>query len=213
MNRISASVAAVLVAAAFGAGGCAHDEAVTSNPGAMMAKMQELATPGPQHRLLNAFCGTWAAEAKFWMDPQQKEPDTSKGVMTVMQMLNNHYIHGEYKGSFSVPIADGKMQEMPFNGHMIRGYSVADKQYQSVWVDSESTAILYSTGQVGSDGKSIDSFGTGMGPDAAGNVVEQKMWETFTMVSDGKWVQEMWGQCGHGPKFKNMEITYTRTAR
>jgi len=214
MNKLCAGVTAVLVAAAgAGLSGCAQPQAVASSPGMMMAKMQELGTPGSQHELLRKFTGTWAAEAKFWMEASQQEPDVSKGVMTVHEMLGGRYIHGDYKGSFSIPGPDGKMQEMQFNGHMLRGYSNADKRFESVWIDSESTSILWSTGQAGGDGRSIQSTGRANGADMAGNVVDQRMWETFTMVSGDKWVQEMWGQCGNGPKFKNMEITYTRTGR
>ena len=211
MKKVCTGLAGAMIAAAVC--GCAHEKPVESNPGMMMAKMQELGTPGAQHRLLGGFVGTWAAEAKFWMDVNQKEPDVSKGVMTVQAMLDGRYLHGDYKGSFSVPGPDGKTQEMQFNGHMLRGYSNADAEYQSVWIDSESTTILWSTGQLGGDGKSIHSTGSAKGPDMAGNIVDQHMWETFTMVNDNKWVQEMWGQCGNGPKFKNMEITYTRTSR
>lgn len=214
MNRFTTTLAATLIAAAAAIGGCGTNEkAVEANPGMMMAKMQELGTPGANHQFLAKFAGTWASEARFWMDPEQKEPDVSKGTMTVKPILNGRYLAGDYKGSFSMPGPDGKMMEHQFNGHMLRGYSNADAEFQSVWIDSESTTVLWSTGKASGDGKSIHSTGSAKGPDLAGNVVNQKMWETFTMVNDNKWVQEMWGQCGGGPKFKNMEITYTRTGR
>jgi hypothetical protein len=198
---------------AIGLGGCANDHAAKSDPAAMMAKMTELGTPGLRHRLINAFVGTWNAEVKYWMDADQKEPEVSRGTMTVRAMFEGRYVHGEYRGSFSMPGQDGKMMEVPFEGRALWAYSNADEEFQSLWIDSFSTSVMMSSGKGSADGKSIMSTGHGKGPDTSGKVVDQKMWSTMTMLSDNHWREEMWSQCPGGPKFKNMEINYTRTGK
>ena len=210
MKMLSLSVAACLIAAA--AGGCANQSATKADPMAMMSKMQELGTPGPQHAMLNRLVGSWNAESKYWMEPGA-QPETSRGTMTMRSIMDGHYLQGDYRGSYQMPGPDGKMMEKHFTGLMLWGYSNADKEYQSVWLDSDSTAIFDSEGRAGSDSRVIEMTGDGMGPDMAGNVVEQKMWLKTTITSDDRFVQEFWGECGGRPKFKTMEIVYTRSGR
>lgn len=186
--------------AAMGAGGEA----------AMWAEMMRLAQPSEHHKMLAAFAGSWNAEVKYWMDPTKKEPSVSKGVMDAKLIHGGRFIMGDYKGSFSMPGPDGKMQDMPFTGTLMWGYNNMEQRYESTWQDSMSTTMMVSYGTPSADGKVVESTAETKMPGPDGKPMNLKQREKVTMVSPDKFVTEMWHSDGVHGEMKVMEITYTR---
>ncbi|HYD00921.1 MAG TPA: DUF1579 family protein [Phycisphaerales bacterium] len=213
MKKTLICAAAALLAAC---GGCCcsdcNDAGAAGDPQAMMAKMMELGTPGQRHEVVMGLVGTWNAENKMWMDPAG-EPELTTGTLTVRPAHDGRYVIGEYRSSFKMPGQDGKMMDVPFSGTQIWGFSNADGEYQSTWIDSFSTGQMRSSGKPGSNPNVVEEEGSMMGPDERGNIVKQRHWMKTTRVNPDRYVMEMWSECQGIPKHKSMEITYTRTGR
>ena len=64
----------------------------------MMKKWQEAMTPGDAHKKLEAFVGTWDAEAKSWMNGPTGEPAVSKGVSEYTSKLGGRYVQESFTG-------------------------------------------------------------------------------------------------------------------
>jgi hypothetical protein len=217
-SRVATIAAVALLALAAGVGvavaldkspevkPAAPDAAPAMKPddAAMMQMMMELAKPGKPHAMIQKFAGTWNADLKTWMTPDQKEPITSKGVMTCRPMHSGRFLFGEFSGSF---------MNMPFEGTMLWGYNNALQRFESTWMDSMSTMIMFSTGSGNADLTETNmatTFGV-PGPDAKPMTIAQR--ERFAWINDDKAVMEMWHTHKDMPDAKEMrvmEITYTR---
>lgn len=180
---------------------------------AMWAAMMQLAQPSEHHKIIQQFEGTWNAEVKLWMDPAAKDPSVSKGTMEAKLAHGGRFIIGDYKGSFSMPGADGKMQEMAFTGTLNWGYNNVEKRYESTWNDSMGTGMMLSFGQLSADSKSVESSTEFRMPGPDGKLMTVKQREKVTMVSPDRYVSEMWhAMDGHG-ETRVMEITYNRASK
>lgn len=198
---------------AMGKGKEAAKPAAGADDAAMWAAMEQMAKPGELHKIIQQFEGTWNAEVKYWMDPSVKEPSVSKGTMEAKLVHGGRFIMGDYKGSFSMPGPDGKMQEMPFTGTLNWGYNNMEKRYESTWNDSMSTGLMMSMGQASSDGKSVESTAEFKMPGPDGKLMNFKQREKVTMVSSDRYLTEMWHSDGTHGEMKVMEITYTRAGK
>jgi hypothetical protein len=160
-----------------------------------MEEMMKLATPGPMHKKLEPFVGKWKAVVKMFTGPG--EPEVSEGTSTSEWVLGGRYVRETFLGTF---------EGMPFEGRGLTGYDNVSKEFVGVWVDTMSTGLLTSTGQLDPSGKVFNWQSTfhnpmpGM-PNTMRSVVEivnEKTHKFTTYVTmDGKEV-------------KQMEITYTR---
>lgn len=170
---------------------------------AMMKAWMDLATPGPEHAALAKLVGTFDAKIKTW-DPMKPgaEPMLSEGTMTYQTILDGRYMHAQYKGTFF---------GMPFNGGLLWGYSNATKKYQSIWVDSMGTTMMFSEGTSSDGGKTINSTSKMVGPGPDGKLMEYVQREQVVIESADKHVSTMWHVYPQGEQ-KMMEITYVRKA-
>ncbi len=165
-----------------------------------MAKAMEmyakLAAPGEPHEELARFDGEWDVVSKFWMAPGQ-EPMASTGASKNKMILGGRYSLQKYESTFM-----GK----PFNGLGITGYDNVTKEYQSVWMDDMSTAIMFGTGKELEDGsvEIVMKYTDPMdGKDKAMRSVSR--W-----LEDGSTVFEMFGPGPDGKEYKTMEMVYSQ---
>src|SRR4026207_540161 len=68
----------------------------------------EFFTPGPMHKWLASFTGSWEADVISYMDPTK--PDTSKLIQTYSMILNGLYQEAKLTGM---------MMGMPFEGRSL----------------------------------------------------------------------------------------------
>src|SRR5262245_61399318 len=57
----------------------------------------DLSTPGPEHKLLEALAGTYAAKVKAWVEPG-KDPEISDGAMKRKMLYGGRYLLEEFEG-------------------------------------------------------------------------------------------------------------------
>lgn len=164
---------------------------------AMMEAMAKAATPGEQHKKLDAFAGTFEAKLKMWMDPS-KPAEESTGTAESKWVLGNRYLEQRYEGTF---------MGQPFSGLGYTGYDNVSKKYFMNWMDTSSTGVMAMTGKWDPSGKAMTFSGTVIDP-----VTNKpcKITEKITVTDNDHHSFEMWGPDPAGKNYKMMEISYTR---
>ena len=66
---------------------------------AMMEAMAKYSTPGPEHKALEQFVGTWDANVKMWMAPGAP-PQESTGTAENKMALGGRFLEQHYEGTF-----------------------------------------------------------------------------------------------------------------
>ena len=204
--------ALVLAAGACGAWGAANvwqpeDEhpgkkyiaeymAKASDPN-MMANYMKAGEPGTAHEVLALFVGEWDAVNRMWMDPAG-EPMESKGSCTNTMIMGGRYLQTEYKGD---------MMGFPFTGMALTGYDNNKKLFTNIWIDSMSTGIAPSYGNLDQSGTAMTMIGT-MDEPTTGEMGKAYK-QVFRIIDEDNHVMEMW-EILYGDPFKVMEIQYTR---
>lgn len=164
---------------------------------AMMEMMAKYSTPGPEHKALEAWVGTWDTTAKMWMDPSAP-PQESKGVAENKMALGGRFLEQSFEGTF---------MNQPFTGRGYVGYDLYKKQYVSTWMDTMGTMIVMATGTADASGKKVTMTGQ-MDDFMTGKKMDFK--ETATVIDPDHNVFEMWMPGPDGKMFKTLEIHYTR---
>jgi uncharacterized membrane-anchored protein len=164
---------------------------------AAMEAMQKAMTPGPNHKLLNPFVGTFAVTLSAWTAPGAK-PMVNKGTSTNKWVMGNRYVQESYSGTF---------MNMPYSGMGYVGYDNVKKQYWSTWMDSMSTSTMMMTGSTPDNGKTFKFTGTMADPMTGKDTTFE---EHLTVKSNDEQVFEMWGPAPDGKTFKMMELVYKR---
>jgi hypothetical protein len=98
------------------------------------------------------------------------------------------------------------MMGAPFTGINLLGYNNHTKKYESIWIDSMSTAIYFFVGTGSEDGRTITQECSYDDP-----VKGPAVWRSVTRINDENTVEfEMFITPKGGKEEKMMEITVTR---
>jgi hypothetical protein len=112
-------------------------------------------------------------------------------------ILNGRYLRQEYTGD---------MMGMPFSGISIMGYNNHTGKYESIWVDTMSTALYYFVGTASPDGKTITQHCKYDDP-----VRGPADWRTVTRIKDDSTIDfEMFLTPKGKKEEKMMEMTISR---
>ncbi len=163
-----------------------------------MAEMQawmELGMPGEHHELLAKGVGEWDCVAEFIMEPGTP-PTVSKGTMKTEPMFDGRY----YKSHMKID-----MMGMPMEGYALTSYDNGREEFHAIWIDSMSTAIYHSKGNMSADNSKLVMIGMNYMPEGYEMPMkmetkwhgDDKIVDHFYNMIDGDWVD-------HGT------ITYTR---
>lgn len=196
LSFVAASIVAVTsyVTASIVRGQDGHEQGIPGMDAEMMAKMMELATPGPEHAELMKMAGTWEQHFKFRMSPD----------MPWMEAVGTAQSKSILGGRYLLENVSFEMMGMPMEGMNLLGYDKLKKEYTSLWADSMSTWWVSSRGKESADG-SVEMKGTMV--DVAGE-------RPFRMVihhrEDGSVVTEMFDTIPPHGDVKVMEITAKR---
>jgi hypothetical protein len=194
-RKVLVAVAAlVLVAAAAPA---QQDSQMTAEQQQVMEKWMKYASPGPNHKLLEPFVGSWNATMTWWEAPGAP-PSTSKGTSENVSVLG---------GRFVQQTVTAEMMGQPFSGIGYTGYDNYKRKFVGTWMDSMGTMVMISTGSADASGKVLTFTGE-MDDVAAGKTVTLR--EVTRVIDNNKHVFEMYGPDKSGKEFKTMEIVYTR---
>lgn len=159
----------------------------------MMKKMEEAGRPGPGHKALEHFVGSWKAEVTCWHDPGGA-PQKSQGTAKARWILNGRFLEEEFQG---------EMMGRPFRGLSLMGYDNTKQAFQSVWVSEMQTAMFISQGKGDASNKVITLEGKADCPATGRKDVPMKT--VFRVIGPDKHVFEM-----YDGNTRTMEITYTR---
>jgi hypothetical protein len=165
---------------------------------AAMAKALELAmTPGEGQKKLTPMVGTFDVKIRTWVTP------SSTPVESTASMVSTWVLEGRYVQSMLV----GQVGGVPFSGIGYIGYDNTSKMYQTAWMDTGSTGMVWYTGNFDKSGKSATMKATVPNPlTTKPSPLELRL----SIAPNGDHVTELWGQ-GQGAKLtKLMELTYTK---
>jgi hypothetical protein len=189
-------VAVLLVAAAMPVA-AQQDQKMSPEEQAAWEAWMKYAAPGPQHKLLEPFVGSWNVATTMWSVPGAP-PMTSTGTSEVAWVLGGRYIQEKVKG---------EMMGQPFEGMGCTGYDNFKKRFVGTWMDTMGTMMLTSTGEADSTGK-VFTYSSTMDDVVSGKPMTVR--EVVRVVDHDKHVFEMYGPDPSGKEFKTLEMVYTR---
>jgi hypothetical protein len=162
---------------------------------AMMEVYKKVGTPGGPHKLLSKLEGSWTTKTTGWLEG--KPAMESTGTCEQKLVLNGHYLQQIYTG---------EMMGAPFSGINLLGYNNHTKNYESVWLDSMSTAIYLFVGKGSTDGKTITQECSYDDP-----VRGPAVWSSVTKIKDDNTLEfAMFITPKGGKEEKMMEMTVAR---
>ncbi|MBX3404886.1 MAG: DUF1579 domain-containing protein [Phycisphaeraceae bacterium] len=167
------------------------------SPEEMKSAWKEANRTNPNHERLKMIEGTWSAVVKHWM-PGSDKAEESTGTMVNTLIHDGRFIHHDFKGTF-----DG--EKFVGSGHF--GFDNGSGKFQSTWIDSMSTGIMFSTGTYNESAREWTMTSEMYCPMMKCAVKHR---EVVKVLSRDKHVMTMYMTMPDQPEFKGMEITYTR---
>jgi hypothetical protein len=156
-----------------------------------------LSKPGPSHRLLEVFVGTWDAKLSFRSGPGGKA-EVSPGTSTISWILGERFIKEEFTGE-----ALGER----FQGLGITGYDSAARRFTNVWIDSLNTALATSFGKYLPEENRFDFVGEVYDPLRGAMKTTRSM---MRVVSTNKYEFVMFDTTPDGAEYEALQIEYTK---
>ncbi len=175
-----------------------HDEALTPEMQAQMAKMKEYSTPGPEHEILKAFEGEWNVSIRSWMKPGDKA-ETSTGTSSIKWTLDGRFLKQKFKSTW---------MGQNFEGIGFVGYDKLKKEYVSVWLDNMATGMYQASGQYNPKTRTLSDTGSASCPMTGEK--NRAFRDEWKVLNKDNTVFSMYGQDAKGKEFKMMEIRYKR---
>jgi hypothetical protein len=114
------------------------------NEAAAVKALQSAMTPGEGQKKLAPMIGTFDVKIRTWVSPAS-QPVEFTGTMVSAWVLDGRYIQSMLAGE----VGGG-----PFSGIGYIGYDNVEKVYQTAWMDTGSTGMVWYTGNMDASGKS-----------------------------------------------------------
>ncbi len=167
------------------------------NEAAAAKALQSAMTPGEGQKKLTPMIGTFDVKIRTWVSPAS-QPVESTGTMVSAWVLDGRYIQS---------MLAGEVGGAPFSGIGYIAYDNVDKIYQTAWMDTGSTGMIWYKGNMDASGKSAIMKANVANPlTAKPTPLELRL----TIESDGSHVTEIWGKGLSAKMFKLMELRYTK---
>ncbi len=166
-----------------------------------MAKVMELAEPGPEHGRLAALQGSWLASVKIWMEPGA-EPILAEGQAENTMILDGRFLE-----------SNGSSGEGPMAGESlwIFGFDRRFEKYTVVGFDTWGTYYIGAEGAYNKEDNTIVMYGEDVDP-IIGHT--QKYDIIVKFVDDETFIWSIvFKDKMHtrgADEFKMVEVTYTR---
>jgi hypothetical protein len=191
-----------VLAAAIGITAFAADEKTTAKKPAvseeeMMKNWTAAATPGAEHKRLDAYAGSWNVHTKMWMAPDAPAME-SDGTATAAWIFGGRYLEMNVKSEF---------MGQPFEGRSTIGYNNMRKTYESTWIDNMGTAISMMKGSFSADGKTFTYEGKMDDPMTGEKDKAMRFIETIVSPDE---IHSEAHDPSLGKKSKVMEMVYKR---
>lgn len=165
------------------------------------AEMQawiESAKPGPMHKWLSQFVGTWETETTEYTP--QGAGKSEKGKMEYKLTMGGRFLDMDF---------EGRMHGQFYHGGGMMGYNNIDQRFESTWCDTMSSNILFMTGTADKDEKVVTLSGEYTNP---ATKAKDSFKEILTVIDKDHHKSEFFGMMD-GKEMKVMEINYSRVAK
>lgn len=169
--------------------------------GDAMAAMAALAAPGDQHEMLGKMVGDWTYSQKMWMEPGSA-PMEATGTMEAEAFLDGRFVRAIWRS---------EVMGQAFMGVGINGYDNQKEQFTNVWMDNMGTGTMMFTGDCANDACTSTEMSAEFTDPASGQ--EMTMHMVSTWQADDRFDLVSHLIMADGAKFKNMEITATRSGQ
>lgn len=163
----------------------------------VMEAMMKAGTPGPEHAKMAEHEGAWNVTGGMAMsEGAPMMPMTATAKMTMI--MGGRIMKEEFRSSD---------HGMEMEGHGYFTYNNTSKKYESVWMDSGSTGLMFMSGTRSADG-TLTALGECADPVTGQmkkcKIVEKSTKDTIQM--------QMYEIKSDGKEWKMMELNYTRAA-
>lgn len=172
-----------------------HDQDMEMPP--HVKAMMDAGTPGEFHKQLENLIGEFDAEVKIWKTPDS-EPMKFTGTVTRQWILDGRFIKEIVK-------AQGEMG--PFEGLGFIGYNNIDGQYETIWMESMSTAIIKGSGSYNPDKKEFFTMSKYRNPYTHKLITH---WKKIELGNSSRQVATGWQTTVDGRDFKSFEGVFER---
>lgn len=171
--------------------------AKSMTPADMEAAFKLAGTTTAEHGFLKELTGKWSATTKWWVSPDAP-PEVTKGYASNYMTLDGKFLKQDYSG---------KWMKMPFKGTGLTGFDTVSKEFNSVWLDSMSTAMMYSSGSYDQATKTLT-----LGGEASCAVMNGKVKtrSVIKILDKNTYLFEMYTPGADGKEAVTLEITYKR---
>ena len=115
-------------------------------PEEMMMEYMKLGQPGPEHEKMLATVGDWTTVTRMKTSPDSDWTEGT-GSTKVQKALGGRFLVEKVEYNFNF---GGISQKT--NGILIMGYDNFTKKYQSMWIDSMSTGMFFTEGEMDENG-------------------------------------------------------------
>ena len=163
----------------------------------MTRKAEAAGKPGPGHKALEHFVGSWRAEVKCWHEPG-REAHVSQGTAKGRWTMSGRFLQEDFQG---------EMMGRSFNGRSLLGYDNFKQTFNSVWISDMQTSMFVTEGK-GDIGNNVITL-QGKSSCAATGRKDIPMRVVIRVLGQNKHTFEMFDD-SLGQNGKVMEITYVR---
>lgn len=153
--------------------------------------------PGPMHEHFRPLVGTWLAVGRAFCDPQGP-PQESTGTMRTDLLMGGRYLHSTY--------TDNSKQH-PFSGILILAYNNILGRYESTWIDSMSTGVMFSTGSADPMGRVFTLIAEV--PDPATGM-SRRIKSVTSIINHDRNTYHMYEIMPGGSERMTLDVVYTR---
>lgn len=153
------------------------------------------ATLEPEHEGIARLEGTWRAEVKVWMSPQD-DPMVSQGTMKNTMDLGGRFLRQEYTDDAGM-----------FEGRGFWGYNAIDKRFEGFWIDSMATLFQLEQGEHDASTDTYNMKGTMTDPRSGKPLTKRSV---IKILSPTQHRIEIFFQLEGEAENKSMEILYTK---
>ncbi len=161
-----------------------------------MNAWMEYMTPGPMHKLLSNYVGSWNTEMTMY-DWSTGASYKVEGTTTTEPILGKRYFKTTYSAN---------MMGMPFEGIAIDGYDNKEKKFYSYWIDNMGTGMILMKGDYDEKTKTFTYTGESFDPMTGKTVILRSV---TRIIDDNKFTNEMFSTID-GKEYKMFDAVYTR---
>ena len=125
----------------------------------MMKLFEKYSLPGPGHKKLDPYIGTWEVTTKMWMEGPDAAPSESKSTVWCRPIFGGRFIESKSQGTMSF-VYKGEVVLVPTESVGYIGYDSFKEKFVAVWIHSSGTGIYDAEGTVDETGTVFTFFAT-----------------------------------------------------